>query len=350
MTNNDMLLYNSLKGLYLLDKADAHTVVSDLMGLQAQFANYPKASLLIRATDHDAADPFRGLVKIWSHRGTMHLVPEDELGLHLAAFDNGGPFREGYWGISRADATYWSSFIEDQIRQGNHTRDGLKAVCAGAGMGEELLHQAFYGWGGLIREMVTRGRIVCGTGTQKEYFLPKAVDWMDREEARRIFLRRYFEHYGPATVSDCRYFFSNWKKPDMDPLLKELLPQMVCTTIEGRRYYSLHELVKDVPLLECVLVPGFDQLVLGYKDRERMIDRRFLKELTNMAGIVSPSVLVRGRIRARWKLDRTEIVVTSFDRRLKKDEAAIRRKVKAVFGKQVKRVVFTETKAGEDRV
>ena len=45
MTDLEMLLYNSLKGLHLLDKADTHTVVSDLMGLQAQFANYPKASL-----------------------------------------------------------------------------------------------------------------------------------------------------------------------------------------------------------------------------------------------------------------------------------------------------------------
>ncbi len=67
----------------------------------------------------------------------------------------------------------------------------------------------FYGWGGLIREMVTRGRIVCGTGTQKEYYIPQSVYWMDRDEARRVFLRRYFDHYGPATVGDCRYFFGN---------------------------------------------------------------------------------------------------------------------------------------------
>ena len=57
MTDLEMLLYNSLKGLHLLDKADTHTVVSDLMGLQAQFANYPKASLRIRASDYREEDP-----------------------------------------------------------------------------------------------------------------------------------------------------------------------------------------------------------------------------------------------------------------------------------------------------
>ena len=342
MTDQEMLLYNSLKGLYLLDRADTHRVVSDLMGLQAQFANYPKASLQIRAKDYRQDAPFQGLVKIWSHRGTMHLVPEDELGLHLAALDNNGPFREGYWGIPRAHAERCADFIEEQIRQGNHTRDGLKDACTRAGMEEELLRHVFYGWGGLIREMVCRGRIVCGTGTRKEYFIPKAVEWTDRDQARRVFLRRYFQQYGPATVSDCRYFFGNWQKCDMDPLLNELLPELCCMEIGGKKLYSLREPVLDAVLPECVLIPGFDQLVLGYKDRDRMIDRRFLKELTNMSGIVSPSILVRGRIRARWKLDGDKIVVTSFDKRLKKDEVAIRRKVKEVFGKQVKQVLFTD--------
>lgn len=347
MTDNEMLLYNSLLGLHLLDRADTHTVASDLMGLQAQFANYPKASLRIRATDYDEADPFRGLVKIWSHRGTMHLVPEDELGLHLAALDNGGPFADGAWGISRADAAYWAAFLEEEIGGGNRTRDGLKTACTRAGMGEELLRQVFYGWGGLIREMVTRGRIVCGTGTQKEYFLPEGVTWVDRDQARRIFLRRYFEHYGPATVADCRYFFSNWRKGDMDPLLHELLPSLVCTELGGKRYYSFREPMRDGALPPCVLVPGFDQLVLGYRDRTRMIDVRFLRELTNISGIVFPSVLVRGRIRARWKLAGERFLVTSFDTRLKKDEAAIRRKVREVFGRQVKEIVFSDSEEGK---
>ena len=164
--------------------------------------------------------------------------------------------------ISQADAEYWAPFLEEQIGKGNNSRDGLKAACAHKGMGEELLHQVFYGWGGLIREMVCRGRIVCGTGTQKAYFLPKSVKWMDRDQARRVFLRRYFERYGPATLSDCRYFFGNWKKGDMDPLLQELLPELCCTVIDGKKYYSLREPISDGQIPACVLVPGFDQLIL----------------------------------------------------------------------------------------
>ena len=133
----------------------------------------------------------------------------------------------------------------------------------------------------------------------------------------------------------------------MDPLLRELLPTLVCTVIDGKQYYSRHEPEKEAALPACVLIPGFDQLVLGYRDRERMIDRRYLKELTNIAGIISPSVLVRGRIRARWKLSGSEIVVTFFDRHLKKDEASICRKVREVFGKRVKRVIFCDGEGQE---
>ena len=340
MTDREILLYSSLKGLHLLEKTDTRTAVSDLIGLQAQFANYPKASLKIRASDYRENDPFKGLVKIWSHRGTMHLVPEEELGLHLAALDAAGPFQDGYWGISQADAERWAPFLQDQIRQGNNTRDGLKSACLAAGMREDLLQRVFYGWGGLIREMVDRGMIVCGTGTRKEYFVPDPVTIPNRDMARRIFLRRYFEHYGPATVSDCRYFFGNWKKADMDPLLEELLPTLVRTEIGSKKYYSLHGPATEGALPACVLVPGFDQLILGYKDRDRMIDRQYLKELTNISGIVSPSILVRGRIRARWKLVGDGIEVTPFDLLLKKDEAAIRRKVKDVFRDQVKQVRY----------
>ena len=60
MTDQEMLLYNSLKGLYLLDRADTHRVVSDLMGLQAQFANYPKASRRYGRRITNRTRPFRG--------------------------------------------------------------------------------------------------------------------------------------------------------------------------------------------------------------------------------------------------------------------------------------------------
>ena len=117
---------------------------------------------------------------------SMHLVPEDELGLHLAAYDNRGPFVDGYWGISRADAERWAPFIREEIGRGNNTRDGLKAACADAGMGEELLHRTFYGWGGLIKELGDRfpaflDKALAENPMKGEYLIPTTTDELIRE-------------------------------------------------------------------------------------------------------------------------------------------------------------------------
>ena len=331
MTGRELLLYNSLRNLHLLERAPKAEILRDLMGLQAQFSRNPQISLRLRASDYSEDTWDDGLVKVWSHRGTIHVLPEEELGLHLSAKGQPLPFRENYWRLSVAEQELWAPFLVQQISEGNDTRDGLKAACTAAGMSEDLLGRVFYGWGGLIQEMAWRGMLVCCTGTDKRYRIPKAVQFVDPTEAKRTLIRRYFTVYGPATVQDCTTFFGE-KAAVLRPLLAEILPEMRCTEIGGVKYYHGRELVMDGEIPPCVLIPGFDQLVLGYRDRSRMIDKQHARKLTNVAGIVFPAVLLRGRIRARWKLEKETVVITPFEKLLKKDEAAIRRTAKQRLG------------------
>ena len=340
MTGRQTLLYHSLKNLYLLDKAPKTQVVSDLMGLQAQFARNPQYSLWLRASDYDPERWGDGLVKIWSHRGTMYVVPEGEVGLHLSAVGYPDAFQEGAWGMTAREMDYWSAFLIDQIRAGNQTRDSLKAACRRAGIDEDLLGRVFYGWGGLIREMVLRGRIVMKTGTEKAYFVPERVGFLPRDDARREMIRRYFTQYGPATLTDFRMFFTNYRMAEVRPLLDELLPQLLVTEIDGEKYYHARPLEEPGEIPECILVPGFDNLVSGYRDRSRMIDKENASRLVNQAGIVFPSVILRGRMRASWKIEGDKITVTPFERLLKKDEAAVRRAVRARLSPAIRRVEF----------
>ena len=331
MTEREILLYNSLRNLHLLERTPKAQILRDLMGLQAQFARNPQISLRLRASDYAPETWDDGLVKVWSHRGTIHVLPEAELGLHLSAKGQPLPFRENYWRLSLAEQEMWAPFIANEVRNGNNTRDGLKAACTAAGMSEELRGKVFYGWGGLIQEMAWRGMLVCCTGTDKRYRVPEDVQFIDPNEARRTMLRRYFAAYGPATAQDCAAFFGV-KMTVLKPLLEEILPEMQCTSIDGAKYYHARPLITEGEIPACVLIPGFDQLVLGYRDRSRMLDPKHARKLTNVAGIVFPAILLRGRIRARWKLDGEKVIVTPFERLLKKDETAIRRTVKQRLG------------------
>lgn len=342
MNDRELLLYNTLKSVHSLARAPKAEVARDLCGLQAQFSRNPQISLRLRASDYSDADWDDGLVKIWSHRSTIHMVRREELGLYLSAAGQNGPFQEYCWfGMTAGEQSRWAPFIQEQIALGNDTRDGLKRACMQAGMSEELVHKAFYGWGGLIKEMAWRGMLVCGTGTDKRYALPGEIEWMDRNDARRILVRRYFETFGPATRQDCRAFFG-YPARELDPILKEVLPELIETPLGGARYYHARPLEEgEIP--PCVLLPGFDQTVMAYRDRDRLVDAAHLRKVVNAAGIVFPVAVLRGRARARWKLDGEKILVTPFERLLKKDEAALKRAARRELN--VRQVEFAEDSA-----
>lgn len=331
MTEREILLYNSLKNLHLLERAPKAEILRALMGLQAQFSRNPKISLRLRASDYAPDTWDDGLVKVWSHRGTIHVLPEAELGLHLSAKGYPRPYEACWHGLQPEDQERWAPFIANQVHNGNDTRDGLKAACLAEGMNDDLLEKVFYGWGGLIKEMAWRGQLACCTGTDKRYCIPQNVQFIDPAEAKKTLIRRYFSAYGPATVQDCAAFFGT-KMNELRPLLDEILPEMLCTVIDGTRYYHAKPLITDGEIPPCVLIPGFDQLVLGYRDRSRMLDKQHAKKLTNVAGIVFPAILLRGKIRARWKLEDEKVTITPFEKLLKKDGAAIKRAVKKELG------------------
>lgn len=341
MNERELLLYHSLKNLHLLEKAPKRTVVRDLLGLQAQFSRNPQLSLRLRASDYSPETWGEGLVKIWSHRGTMHVIDESELGLYCSAAGNNGPFGQDFWGIPKEEAEKWAPFMQAQVLSGNDTREGLKQACLRAGMEGALLEKVFHGWGGLIKEMCCRGMLCCATGTQKRYLVPPAPVFEDRDRARAALIERYFDAFGPATVQDCSAFFL-WKMAELRPLLEEILPRLHAEKIDGATYYHARALDAPGEIPPCVLVPGFDQLVLGYRDRTRCIDREHNAKLVNGAGIVFPALLLRGRLRAKWKIEGGRMVVTPFERLLKKDEAAIRREVKAKFGKEIAQIEYVE--------
>jgi len=341
MNEREILTYNSLIGLHLLHKAPKMQIVHDLLGLQAQFSRNPFVSLQLRACDFAPDTWDDGLIKIWSHRGTIHVIDEAELALYLSAAGNNGPLGENYWGITQEQSEKWSPFLQREVLSGNDTRDGLKQACKDAGMDDELLGRVFYGWGGLIKEMCWRGLLACRTGTDKRYLVPEAPAFIKKDEARRELVRRYFTSFGPATAQDCSAFFL-WKMGVLRLVLDDVLPQMIETKIDGKTYYHARPLAENGEIPPCVLVPGFDQFIMGYRDRTRYIDKEHNPKLVNGAGIVFPSVLLRGRIRAKWKKDGARIIVTPFERLLKKDESAIRREVKTKFGKEIRQIRFEE--------
>jgi hypothetical protein len=311
MLEKSELLAVSLNKQFVHEKSSRLGVVSALCGLQAQFANYPRHALRMRAADYDPATWNAGLVKTWTFRGTLHLVPKTELGLFLSAM--GVPDKwDDNWNIGRRQKPRLSGLIMDWIRGGACEREELKSLCRGHGVKEKVLENVFHGWGGLLKEMCQRGLIVYAPGTKKHFLPCDGLEFYRRDAARATLLERYFHHLGPATMEDCATFFGCTRKSLTELLRTHPLP-LKSVTCEGVEYWYLGEWnPREIP--SCLFLAGFDQLLLAYKDRSRLVDDKHRPDVVTNTGIIHPTVLVEGRLRAKWKLVGKTVAVTPFTR------------------------------------
>jgi hypothetical protein len=304
------LLLASLNNQHLLEKAPCGDVVSDLCGLQAQFASNPKHALRVRGSDFSEPTWEERLVKIWSFRKTLHTVLQSEIGLFLSARGVPDGWHSG-WDIESGRMKHWSKFLLENIESGISGRDALKKKCREKGMSQEEERNVFHGWGGLIYEMNRRGMIAYVPGTAKDFVLCRGVEWIDRYKARAVLLRRYFKAFGPATLDDCAYF-TGWKKREILDAVERHDVRLNSVLCENREYFFTGSLPDTGEIPGCLFLAGFDQLLMGYRDRSRMMNEGYKRDVTTNTGIVHPTVLLDGRIQAKWKKSGAKLTVTPF--------------------------------------
>jgi hypothetical protein len=326
--DDEQLLYTRLKNQFLIERTPCTSVISALCGLQAQFANNPKYSLRIRGIDFDELGWCDGLVKIWSFRHTLHTIRMDELGLFLSA--RGVPDKwEDAWELEAARLERAALFLLEQIRSGIDEREDLREACRDAGFKQEELDKLFHGWGGVFYEMNQRGLVGYHPGTRKIFLPCSGVTLMEKDEARTTVLRRYFQTFGPATFEDCAAFTS-YKKKEILALLEKHSIALRSVSFGGTEYFYLGDLPGTGAVPPCLFLAGFDQMIMGYKDRACILEEKLKREVITINGIVHPTVLLNGRISARWRKDGRRIVVVPFVKMTKKSRSMI-----AAFGEQL---------------
>lgn len=333
----EQLLYASLLNLHLLHKTDKATIVSDLLGLQAQFANNPKYALLIRAADFDEATWQEGLVKTWTFRGTLHAVLASDLALILSAVGINEEW-DNSWDMDPKLKPYWAGRLLAWISEGITERSALKGKCIAAGMEPEIVERAFHNWGGLLRDMCSRGMIAYAMGTAKR-FIPCSLTPIDKKTARIEVIRRYFHAYGPATLADCAYF-TGWRQREVMGLLELAGLPLRSLTHQGREYFYLKDLPSRGTIPSCLFLAGFDQLIMGYRDRSRFMDETDKAKVTTNTGIVYPTILLKGRLKARWKLEGKRLIITPFRPLSQAEQDLIATEARQVFGPDAAKITF----------
>jgi hypothetical protein len=309
-------------------------VVSKLMGLQAQFANNPKYALQIRAADFDEAAWSRDLVKTWSLRHTLHVIPKNELGLYLSARGQTGDWTDTWDGMKAKRVEFIAGVLMENIKAGVTGRGALKDICRAAGLSGKEMEIAFNPWGGIFAEMFKRGLIAYHPGTEKKFITCEKLKFTDREEARAELIRRYFLAYGPATIEDCLAFF-HFRKREMASRIKEdgRLNSLTC---DGEGYLFAGEIPPEDRIPECLFLTGFDPMMMGYKkyNRTYLVDKKYLGEIVTLQGIIFPCVLLGGRVQAKWRMEK-QLLVTPLEEIPLKNQRLIRKTGEEIFRREV---------------
>ncbi|WP_159888251.1 winged helix DNA-binding domain-containing protein [Paenibacillus puerhi] len=117
-------------------------------------------------------------------------------------------------------------------------------------------------------------------------------------------IKRYLEAFGPATMKDIQVWSGVSR---LNESIDSLRPELVTFRDElGAELFDLPDAPR--PDAETPSVPRFlgefDNMLLSYADRSRIIDEMYRKRVFTANGIVRPTILLDGFVTGTWKLTR----------------------------------------------
>lgn len=306
----------------LTERADlpALDVLTHLVGMQAQAPFPPYYGLWTRLRSFDPtelADALlaRRAVRIALMRGTVHLV-------------------------TAADACLLRPLVQPIMDRGLRTNTQHAAALTGLDLGEvadatravlaERPHTAkelgvalaarwpdrpaaslAHAARGLVPLVQIPPRAVWGRSGQTTY--QTAQDWLGRPLERAADLRelvtRYLTSFGPATVADLQAWSGLTR-------LREVVAGMELRTYTDEQGCTLYDLPASPPPdadlpVPVRFLPEFDNVLLSYADRTRIMSEEHRKRLFGVPNGVFPATfLVDGFVRGTWRISKQRTVCT----------------------------------------
>lgn len=302
--------------------SDPAAVVEKLLALQAQDLRWAKWAVGIRApgstsADIDALLDSGRIVRSWPMRGTLHLVPAEELGWMLSLTTPrlwaGSTTRRRDLGLDEATIERAREVALGALSGGRElTRAAFLAVLQQAGIdaaGQRGYH--------LIWHLAQSGTLCWGRQLDAQQMLVLLDDWvprprrLERDEALGEFLVRYLVGHGPAPLTDFAWW-SQLTMADAKTALAVAAPHLTGLDVDGVQH--LLAAANDVGPLpraapgrgrDAVLaLPGFDEHLLGYRDRSFAIEPENLTRVVpGKNGIFLPLMIRAGRVIGTWRRD-----------------------------------------------
>jgi hypothetical protein len=243
-------------------------VLHHLLAIQAQDLRTPDLALRVRGGELDVS-----MRVAWLMRSTLHLVHADDLAwlhpLFAPRMAAGSRRRLEQLGVSEEQAERAVELIAQRVPA---ERAELAEHLAAHDIpiaGQALIH--------LLARAAMQGRVVL---TPDRRFVPLELpEPGDREAALDTLAARYYAAHAGATADDLAYWSG--------------LPKRDC------REPSAEHGTEDGPVPRCLL-PAFDELLLGWRDRTPTVPAQHAKAVHPGGGILRPVILENGVAVGTW--------------------------------------------------
>lgn len=149
--------------------------------------------------------------------------------------------------------------------------------------------------------------IICSgprIGKQFTYMLldervPKVKE-ISRDRALSEITIRYFQSHGPAQVQDF-VWWSGLSPADVKKGI-ELVGSKLYKEEKEEKTYWLLKSAKNVGQFQgSLLIPGFDEYFIAYKDRSDILEKKYAKHLNAGGGMLHGVIVVEGKMVGGWK-------------------------------------------------
>ena len=289
-------------------------VARHMVAMQAQDYQGGLWSLGLRtkhATRDDVERAIRGrtIIRTWPMRGTLHVVHADDVWWLLdllapRATAAAASRRVKQLGLTDEIVAEAEAVLRHELHGGKAiARNNVAELLATNVRGIAIDNQHTQH---LMRNFGERGVICFGPHEGKQPTFVLLDEWVPRQarksrgEALAELARRYFTSHGPATLKD----FAGWGMMTMSDAragLEAAKKDLREAIVEGETYYYALCL-EPAKSSETLLLPGFDEYLLGYKNRDAvLVKEHAAKVVPGNNGMFLSTVVDDGQVVGLWK-------------------------------------------------
>lgn len=320
-----------------------------LGGIQAQILSASALALANRVTGL-TGERFsqlylqeRRLIKIWSHRSTLHLIPAADWPdvVALRSLMNSWWQRKAEEHFALNPAAYEALVAKiEKLAHQNH-------LINRADLRQLGVPEGFLSWGGIFIDMAYRGWL-CNVGfkegsgqfAHRSHWLPDLV-WHEPEplSVAHKLSRQFLHTYGPATASDLAYWLGT-SVGMAQQWLTELEPELQLVTWPGGQGWLLQTDVPavlglgDWPPDPWVLLYRFDPVLLAHRDKTWIVPQEHYKKVWRPGGHIEGVILKAGETLGTWRYRKQtralQVIIVPFGNLSTVDRRNIDRKAQAV--------------------